>query len=306
MPAFGRPTSPASAISFSRSQSVRSTPSCPGLALRGAWLVDDLKRRLPQPPLPPRASITRCPGRVRSATRVSPSSSRISVPTGTLQHDVVGAPAGALLAHAGLAVPGEEMLLVAIVDQRVQPVDRLGDHVAALAAVAAVRAAELDELLAAEADAAVPAGAGADLDAGMVEELHRVMPRAGAGSGTSAPSRPAPARGSRLRPRRRSRRGSAPGSRPGCPGRPRRRARAARARRPRTRPPRPPRRHSRCPRTPARPSSRSPPRRRRAASARSARSGRSRRPRRCRAPRPGRARRARGARSTKLSARPGG
>ena len=56
---------------------------------------------------------------------------------------------------AGLAVLGEEVLLVAVVDQRVQPVDRLGPDVAALAAVAAVRAAELDELLAPEADAAV-------------------------------------------------------------------------------------------------------------------------------------------------------
>ena len=83
MPAFGSPTSPASAISFSRSQSVRSTPSCPGLALRGAWLVEDLKRRLPQPPLPPLRQRHPLPGRVRSATSVSPSSSRISVPTGT-------------------------------------------------------------------------------------------------------------------------------------------------------------------------------------------------------------------------------
>ena len=115
-------------------------PPGPGLALRGAWLVDDLKRRLPQPPLPPRASSTRCagPGQVGDQ--------RLAVLLEDLgadrdpQHHVVGALAGPLLAHAGLAVLREEMLLVAVVDQRVQPLDRLGPDVAALAAVAAVRA----------------------------------------------------------------------------------------------------------------------------------------------------------------------
>ena len=65
-----------------------------------------------------------------------------------------------------------EVLLVAVVDQRVEAVDRLDDHVAAAPAVAAVRAAELDELLAPERHAAVAAVAGADIDLGLVEELH--------------------------------------------------------------------------------------------------------------------------------------
>src|SRR6188768_3235207 len=64
------------------------------------------------------------------------------------------------------------MLGVAIVDQRVQPVDAFQDHVAAAPAVAAVRAPELDELLAAKAQAAVPAVAGAEVDLGLVEEFH--------------------------------------------------------------------------------------------------------------------------------------
>ena len=55
--------------------------------------------------------------------------------------------------HAGL---GLEMLLVAVVDQRVEPVDAFGPDVAAAAAVAAVRPAELDELLAPERDAPAP------------------------------------------------------------------------------------------------------------------------------------------------------
>ena len=65
--------------------------------------------------------------------------------------DCIGAArAVAILAHPTAAVLRLEVLLVAIVDQRVEAVDRLDDHVAALAAVAAVRPAELDEFLAAE------------------------------------------------------------------------------------------------------------------------------------------------------------
>ena len=89
-----------------------------------------------------------------------------------LQHDVVAVRAMAVLAHAAAAALGLEVLLVAVVDQGVEAVDRLRDHVAALAAVAAVRAAELDELLAPERHAAVPAVAGADIDLGLVEEFH--------------------------------------------------------------------------------------------------------------------------------------
>ena len=64
------------------------------------------------------------------------------------------------------------MLLVAVVDQRVQPIDGFHDHVAAFAAIAAAGAAEFDELLAPERHAAVAAGAGLDIDLGFVEEFH--------------------------------------------------------------------------------------------------------------------------------------
>src|SRR5437899_8015893 len=89
-----------------------------------------------------------------------------------LQHDIVAACAVAVFAHAAAAVLGLEMLLVAVVDECVEPVDRLHDHVAALAAVAAVRPAELDEFLAPERHAAVPAGARADIHLGFIEEFH--------------------------------------------------------------------------------------------------------------------------------------
>ena len=75
-------------------------------------------------------------------------------------HHVLAGGAGAVLAHAAAAALGLEVLAVAVVDQRVEVGDALHPHVAALAAVAAVGAAELDELLAPERDAAVAAVAG--------------------------------------------------------------------------------------------------------------------------------------------------
>ena len=89
-----------------------------------------------------------------------------------LHHHVGAVGAVAVLAHAAAAVLGLEVLLVAVVDQRVEAVDRLDHDVAALAAVAAVRPAELDEFLAPERHAAVAAVAGADIDLGLVEEFH--------------------------------------------------------------------------------------------------------------------------------------
>src|SRR6185312_7909410 len=75
-------------------------------------------------------------------------------------HDLVFAVGAVpILAHAVAAALGLEMLLVAIIDERIELRDRLDDDVAAVAAVAAVWHAELDELLAAERRAAVPARA---------------------------------------------------------------------------------------------------------------------------------------------------
>ena len=62
--------------------------------------------------------------------------------------------------------------MVAEVRQRVQPLPRDQVDVAAVAAVAAVRPAERDELLAAKADHAAAAVAGLHLDRGFVDELH--------------------------------------------------------------------------------------------------------------------------------------
>ena len=94
------------------------------------------------------------------------------MPTGTLTTRSVAAGAGLVAAGAALAARRPEMLGVAEVDQGVEALDRLEDDVAALAAVAAVGAAIFDVLLAPEADRAGPAGAGADEDLGLVEEMH--------------------------------------------------------------------------------------------------------------------------------------
>ena len=89
-----------------------------------------------------------------------------------LDDGIVAVGAIALLAHAGHAVLGLHVLHVAVVDQRVEVLHALDPDVAAAAAIAAVRAAELDELLAPERDAAVAAVAGADVELGKVEEFH--------------------------------------------------------------------------------------------------------------------------------------
>ena len=137
-----------------------------------------------------------------------------------LQHRVGAAAAGAVLAHAVHAGLGLEVLLVAEVDQRVEAAGAFDHDIAAAAAVAAVGAAELDELLAAERHAAGPAVAGAYVDAGLIKELHgdpslscarqgrrgaRSRRRATRRSGRRGRARRAPAR-----PRARSRRRRTP------------------------------------------------------------------------------------------------
>jgi hypothetical protein len=87
---------------------------------------------------------------------------------GHLKHDIGPVGAVTVLAHATVAALGPEVLLVAVVDERVQPVDGLGDHIAALSAVTTVRPSELDELLPPERHAAVAAVSGANVDLGFV------------------------------------------------------------------------------------------------------------------------------------------
>ena len=80
--------------------------------------------------------------------------------------------AGAVRSGTAGAALRPEVLRVAEVDERIEARHRLEDDVAALAAVAAVGTAELDELFAAEADRAGAARAGPDVDLRLVEEMH--------------------------------------------------------------------------------------------------------------------------------------
>src|SRR5262245_61637470 len=93
------------------------------------------------------------------------------------ENDILAIGAGAVLAHAIAAALRLEMLLVAVIDQRIEAIDGFDHHVAASPAIAAVRAAEFDEFLAPERHAAVAASAGRYVDLGFIEEFHLpVMP----------------------------------------------------------------------------------------------------------------------------------
>ena len=107
---------------------------------------------------------------------------------GDLDDDVRGAGARAVAAGAVAAFWRAEVLGVAEVDQGVEVVGGDEDDVPAAAAIAAVGAAELHELLTAEGDGSVAAVAGADVDLGLVEELH------GLGSKEKGPARADPLR----------------------------------------------------------------------------------------------------------------
>ena len=64
------------------------------------------------------------------------------------------------------------MLLVAIVDQRVEAIDGLDPDVAALATVSAVGTAHLDEFFAPERHGARATVTGADINLCLIEEFH--------------------------------------------------------------------------------------------------------------------------------------
>ena len=80
-------------------------------------------------------------------------------------------------AAPGLSVPGDHMPSVPVIDQCVQTGIRLNEHAAAVSAVAAVRASELDELLPPEADRTGPSRPRTGMYFGQVNKLHRFQTR---------------------------------------------------------------------------------------------------------------------------------
>ena len=87
--------------------------------------------------------------------------------------------AGAVAAHAMHTGFGLEMLLVAIIDQRVQPLHTFHPDIAAASAVPAVGSAEFNKFLAAERDTARTPVAGADIDFGFIKKFHNGSSKAG-------------------------------------------------------------------------------------------------------------------------------
>ena len=97
-----------------------------------------------------------------------------------LQDEILAVGASALASGAGAAVLSPKMLPIPVIDQGVQVVSRDKDDVAAFAAVAAVGAAELDELLAAKAHRAASAITALQVNLALIEELHLCRLKRGA------------------------------------------------------------------------------------------------------------------------------
>ena len=81
-PALGMPSKPTSARTLSSSDKCRASPWVPLVVFRGALFTLLLKRVLPNPPLPPSATIWRWPGSVRSQINSPVSTSWTTVPQG--------------------------------------------------------------------------------------------------------------------------------------------------------------------------------------------------------------------------------
>src|SRR5262249_33495946 len=89
-----------------------------------------------------------------------------------LERHVAAIRAGPVAAHAVCPNLCLEMLLIAEVDERVEPVDGLRPDIATASAVAAIWSAEFNEFLAPERDAAAAAVSGLDIDLCFVEKFH--------------------------------------------------------------------------------------------------------------------------------------
>ncbi len=84
LPAFGKPTSPTSAINLSSRITLDSSPGKPGSAYLGVRFVGVAKLLLPLPPFPPFATIACFPSLSRSKRILLSMLLFIIVPTGTL------------------------------------------------------------------------------------------------------------------------------------------------------------------------------------------------------------------------------
>ena len=161
MPAFGRPTSAASARSLRRSSISRSSPGMPTSAKRGVCRLGPAKCLLPRPPVPPFADDD---ARARAARgrRRARSPSKTCVPTGTAS--TASSPRAPFERRPPPPPPRPGAQLLVRPEAREVAPPQVGDEhdVAALAAVAAVGPAAGHVLLPPEVDRAVAAAAGDD------------------------------------------------------------------------------------------------------------------------------------------------
>ncbi len=169
LPAFGSPTSAASASSLSLSSSVASSPGSPVSAKRGVRRVGEAKRLLPRPAMPPRAATTRAPGAARSAISRAVLVQHLGADGHAQLDRLAGCSvfqrAAARLAGAGLEVaPSSKRRQIA----KVWVCDQ--DDVAARATVPTIGPTLGHVLLTAEVEAAVAAATRLHLDAGAVLE----------------------------------------------------------------------------------------------------------------------------------------
>ena len=88
------------------------------------------------------------------------------------QDDILAIGAGAVCARAINAALSLEMLLVAVVDERVEPVHGLCPYIAALAAIPAIGTAKLDIFLPPERNTSRPAITRRDEDFDLIEKFH--------------------------------------------------------------------------------------------------------------------------------------
>jgi len=94
-----------------------------------------------------------------------------------LDEDILSALAVFLLAHAVLAALGAELALVAEINQGIEVFICGEPHAAAITAIAAIGAAERDELLAPKPHATIAAIACNDRDFGFIDQFHSKKPR---------------------------------------------------------------------------------------------------------------------------------
>ena len=94
---------------------------------------------------------------------------------GNLEHDVIGIGPGAQTPHAMACGSDLEVLLVAIVDQRVEAIDGFHPYVAAIAAVTAIGTAHFNEFFAPERHGARAPITGAHIDFCFIKKFHGAL-----------------------------------------------------------------------------------------------------------------------------------